>query len=93
MCLAIPGRVIEIDSAVDLSFRTAIVDFTGITKTISLSLTPEARIGDYVLVHVGFALTVISEEEAAKTLAFIQSMTDAEDVRRELEGGEGRAET
>ena len=88
MCLAIPGRVVEIEPAADPAFRVATVDFTGITKTISLSLTPEARPGDYVLVHVGFALTVISEEEAEKTLAFLRSMTAPEEMARELQGGE-----
>jgi hydrogenase expression/formation protein HypC len=84
MCLAIPGRVVYVDPAVDPSFRMATVDFTGITKSISLSLTPEARVGDYVLVHVGFALTIISEEEAAKTLAFLQSVAEPDELRREL---------
>ena len=71
MCLAVPGRVIRIDGA-DAAFRLATVDFSGITKSISLSFTPEARPGDYVLVHVGFALTVISDDEAQKTLAFLK---------------------
>ena len=51
--------------------------------------TPET-LGDYVLVHVGFALTVISEEEAEKTLAFLRSMAAPEEIARELEGEEGR---
>jgi hydrogenase expression/formation protein HypC len=85
MCLAVPGRVIRIDPAVDPAFRMATVDFTGITKSISLSLTPEAQMGDYVLVHVGFALTVISEEEAEKTLAFLKTVAGPDELRRELE--------
>jgi hydrogenase expression/formation protein HypC len=91
MCLAIPGRVIQIDSAVDPSFRMATVDFTGITKSISLSLTPEAQVGDYVLVHVGFALTVISEEEARKTIAFLETVTARDEIRRELSAEAGEA--
>jgi hydrogenase expression/formation protein HypC len=85
MCLAIPGRVIVVDHDTDPELRVAMVDFSGITKPISLSLTPEARIGDYVLVHVGFALTVISEEEAQKTLAFLATIATADELRLELE--------
>jgi hydrogenase expression/formation protein HypC len=84
MCLAIPGRVIAIEPAADPVFRTAKVDFTGIVKQISLSLTPDAQVGDYVLVHVGFALTIVSEEEAAKTIAFLETLTEPGELRREL---------
>ena len=91
MCLAIPGRVVHIEPAVDPSLRIAKVDFSGITKDISLSLTPEAQPGDYVLVHVGFALTILSEEEALKTLEFLQTITQPDELQRELgiEGSEG----
>ena len=85
MCLAIPGRVIRIDAA-DAAFRLATVDFDGITKAISLSFTPEARPGDYVLVHVGFALTVICEREAQKTLAFLKDTAPPDEIRSELTG-------
>jgi len=85
MCRAIPGRIVEVDPAADLALRIAKVDFSGITKAISLSLTPEARLGDYVLVHVGFALTVISEAEAEKTIAFPTTIATAEGPRREFE--------
>jgi hydrogenase expression/formation protein HypC len=84
MCLAIPGRVIEIEPAADPAFRMAKVDFTGIVKQISLSLTPEAKLGDYVLVHVGFALTIVNEDEAAKTIAFLETVAAPEELRREL---------
>ena len=84
MCLAIPGRVIDIGPAVDPLLRMAKVDFAGITKDISLSLTPEARLGDYVLVHVGFALTVLSEEEALKTVEFLRTIAGPDELQREL---------
>lgn len=64
MCLAIPGKVIEISGA-ELA-RTARVDFSGVIKEVSLAYTPEAKPGDYVIVHVGFALSVIDPEEAQK---------------------------
>ena len=91
MCLAIPGRVVHIEPGVDPSLRIAKVDFSGITKDISLFLTPEAQPGDYVLVHVGFALTILSEEEALKTLEFLQTITQPDELQRELgiEGSEG----
>ena len=60
------------------------VDFSGITKDISLSLTPEAQLGDYVLVHVGFALTIVSEEEALKTIEFLKTITEPDELQREL---------
>jgi hydrogenase expression/formation protein HypC len=85
MCLAIPGRVTHIDTASDPALRVATVAFSGITKSISLALTPEAQEGDYVLVHVGFALTIISEEEALNTLRFLETIVTADEVRRELE--------
>ena len=83
MCLAIPGRVIRIDAA-DAAFRLGTVDFGGVIKSISLSFTPEAQPGDYVLVHVGFALTVISEDEAQKTLAFLKDVALPDEIRYEL---------
>ena len=88
MCLAIPGRVVHIEPAFDPSLRIATVDFAGITKSISLSFTPEAVVGDYVLVHVGFALTILSEEEALKNLAFLRTLADPDEIRRELGEGE-----
>jgi hydrogenase expression/formation protein HypC len=66
MCLAIPGKVISIDSEADPTLRTAKVDFGGVRKEVSLAFTPDANPGDYVLVHVGFALSVVNEEEARK---------------------------
>ena len=89
MCLAIPGRIVRIEASVDPSLRMARVDFAGITKAISLVLTPEAEPGDYVLVHVGFALTVISEDEAVKTRAFLETVASADDLRQELAAGGG----
>ena len=58
--------MISIDSEVDATLRTAKVDFGGVQKDVSLAFTPEANPGDYVLVHVGFALSVVDEGEAQK---------------------------
>ena len=79
MCLAIPGRVIEITGA-DSYFRTARVSFGGIIKQVSLACVPEARVDDYVLVHVGMALSVIDEKEAAEVFSYLKEMGDIEDL-------------
>jgi hydrogenase expression/formation protein HypC len=84
MCLAIPGRIVLIEPATDPAFRVAKVDFAGISKRISLSLTPEAEVGDYVLVHVGFALTIVCEEEARNALAFLETIASPAELRAEL---------
>ncbi|MDR3405840.1 MAG: HypC/HybG/HupF family hydrogenase formation chaperone [Chthoniobacter sp.] len=65
MCLAIPGQLLEIHGD-DPLLRTGRVSFSGIIKEVHLACTPEARIHDYVLVHVGFTISVIDESEAAK---------------------------
>ncbi len=66
MCLAIPGKLIEVDTSMDPAFRTGMVSFEGITRRVNLSMVPEAVKNDYVLVHVGVALSVIDEAEAGK---------------------------
>ena len=71
MCLAVPGRILNVDGD-DPAFRSANVDFCGVRKTVSLSFTPEARPGDFVLVHVGFAISRIDEEEAARTFRYLE---------------------
>jgi hydrogenase expression/formation protein HypC len=70
MCLAIPGQILEIEGS-DPLLRSGRVSFAGIVKRANLAYVPEAKTGDYVLVHAGFALTVIDEAEALKTLAYL----------------------
>jgi len=67
MCLAVPGRLVAISGEDGLA-RSGRVDFGGVVKTVSLALVPEAREGDYVLVHVGFALTRVDQAEAQRVL-------------------------
>lgn len=64
MCLAVPGRILSTEGAEFA--RTGRVDFGGIVKEINLAYVPEAEIGDYVLVHVGFAMSVLDEVEASR---------------------------
>ena len=73
MCLAVPGRVLTIDGE-DPAFRSGNVDFCGVRKTVNLAFTPEAKAGDYVLVHVGFAISRIDEQEASKTFRYLQEI-------------------
>lgn len=75
MCLAIPGRIIdEYDSG---SLRMGRVDFGGVVREACLEYVPEARIGDYTVIHVGFAISVLSEEEAQATLELLRSIEAA----------------
>jgi len=76
MCLAVPGIVLEIEGD-DPAFRHASVDFSGVRREVSLAFTPEAQCGDYVLVHAGFALTVIDPQEAELTLAELRNLGEA----------------
>ena len=72
MCLAIPGKIL---SEEDLGFaRTARVQFGGIVRQVRLDFVPEAATGDYVLVHVGFAISKIDEEEAQRTYKLLAEM-------------------
>src|ERR1700758_4783595 len=73
MCLAVPGRVLSVDGA-DPAFRLGSVDFCGIRKSVNLAFTPEAQPGDFVLVHVGFAIARIDGEEAMRTFQYLKSI-------------------
>lgn len=80
MCLAIPGKIIKIDALLDDIFRTAKVSFGGIQKEINLCMVPEAQLGDYVLVHVGVAISKIDEEEALKVFDYLKAMGEVEEL-------------
>jgi hydrogenase expression/formation protein HypC len=80
MCLGIPGRVVEIRD--DAGLPMGKVDFGGVRKEACLAYLPEVGLGDYVIVHVGFAISRVDEEEALKTLEILATMGDL--VRQEL---------
>lgn len=80
MCLAIPGKITSIAAELDETFRLAKVSFGGIVKDVNLAMVPEARIGDYVLVHVGVAISVVDEEEAKKTFRYLQQIGELEEL-------------
>ncbi len=75
MCLAIPGRITEIRDN-DPVTRSGTVDFGGVTKEVNLSFVPDARPGDYVIVHAGFALNTIDETEAGKILETLDEIEE-----------------
>ncbi|MFX4221916.1 MAG: HypC/HybG/HupF family hydrogenase formation chaperone [Thalassobaculum sp.] len=75
MCLAVPGRILDIEGD-DPLMRTGRVDFGGVTKTINLAYVPEATVGDHVLVHVGFAISVIDEAEAMRMFEHLREIDD-----------------
>ena len=80
MCLAIPGKVEEITNQLDEVFRMGRVAFGDIKKEINLSMVPDAKIGDYVMVHVGVAISVVDEEEANKTFELLKQMGELDDL-------------
>jgi hydrogenase expression/formation protein HypC len=80
MCLAIPGKILSICSQLDETFRYGKVSFGGITKEVNLCMVPEAKTGDYVLVHVGVAISMIDEVEAQLTFSYLQQIGEAEEL-------------
>ena len=83
MCLAIPGRVTSVTGD-DPLWRTGKVDFGGIVKEGSLAYVPEVKIGEYVIVHVGFALSRLDENEAKKVFQYLKEMDELTELK---EGG------
>jgi hydrogenase expression/formation protein HypC len=74
MCLAIPGKVIEIETTGSAGVKTGKVSFGGIVKNVCLEYVPETKVGEYVLVHVGFALSRVDEEEADRTYKLLEEL-------------------
>ena len=75
MCLAVPGKVLDVQGD-DPLIRTARVSFAGVIKQVSLSCAPEAKVGDYVLVHVGVAISIVDQAEAEQTYNYLKQMGD-----------------
>lgn len=80
MCLAIPGKVVAITAQLDETFRFAKVSFGGVMKEVNLAMLPDARVGDYVLVHVGVAISKVDEEEALKTFEYIKQIGELDEL-------------
>jgi hydrogenase expression/formation protein HypC len=76
MCLGVPGRIVAIEPS-GSGLRMGTVDFEGLRRQVCLNYAPEAVLGDYVIVHVGFAISRLDEQEAARTLAVIRAIPAA----------------
>ncbi len=75
MCLAVPGKITSIEGEQPL-LRTGKIDFGGVLKEASLAYVPEAKVGDYVIVHVGFAISRLDEQEATQVFEYLRQMGD-----------------
>lgn len=84
MCLGVPGKILEIHA--DRGLRMAKIDFGGVTREACIETLPEAKIGDYTIVHAGFALNLLSEEEALETLELLREMIALEEELGEETG-------
>ena len=77
MCLAVPGKIVEIAEVEGL--QMARVDFGGVFREACLDYVPEARVGDYCVIHVGFAISLLSEKDAMETLELLKQISNLED--------------
>jgi hydrogenase expression/formation protein HypC len=80
MCLAIPGKVLSISGAEPLT-RMGRIDFAGVVKQASLAYVPEVVVGDYVIVHVGFALSKVDEDEAQKVFGYLKQIGELDELK------------
>lgn len=81
MCLAIPGKILSIANQLDETFRYGKVSFGGIIKEVNLCMVPDAKIDDYVLVHVGVAISIIDEEEAQITFDYLKQIGEVDELK------------
>ncbi|HEY7729103.1 MAG TPA: HypC/HybG/HupF family hydrogenase formation chaperone [Candidatus Eisenbacteria bacterium] len=86
MCLAVPGQVLEITRDEAAGFVTGKARFGGIVKDVNLTYTPEVAVGDYVIVHVGFALSRIGEEEAREVFRMLEQLGETRELTIPEEG-------
>jgi len=82
MCLAVPGKIVTIEGE-DEVLRSGRVNFGGVIKQVNLAYVPEAKVGDYVLVHVGFAINTINEEEANQVFEYLREMGELAELESE----------
>lgn len=82
MCLAIPGRILSVSGEGPID-RTGRVSFGGIVKEVNLAYTPEAKVDDYVIVHVGFALSIVDEAEAHRIFEYLKEMDELAELNHE----------
>lgn len=87
MCLAVPGKLVSVEGDDPFS-KTGKVDFGGILKEVNLALVPEVKTGDYVLVHVGMAISTVDEEEALKVFEYLRQMDELAELEEDKEEDE-----
>ncbi len=80
MCLAIPGKILEIGKGSTETNRPGQVAFGGISREVNLCFLPEAKVGDYVLVHVGVAISMVDEDEARQTLTYLRTIGELDEL-------------
>ncbi len=80
MCLAVPGKVISIDEDTPPETRMAKVSFGGVLKDVCVAAVPEAKVDDYLIVHVGFALQIMDEEEANEVFSYLKELGELEEA-------------
>ncbi|WP_224484452.1 HypC/HybG/HupF family hydrogenase formation chaperone [Robertkochia aurantiaca] len=80
MCLAIPGKLIAVTDQLDGTFRMGNVSFDGVIKNVSLALVPDARVGDYLMIHVGAAISIVDETEARKTFEVLKQLGELDEL-------------
>jgi len=83
MCLAVPGKILSIDDSNGELMKIGKVSFGGIVKEVNLAYTPEAKVDDYVIVHVGFALNTVDESEAMKVFEYLREIDGLEELTGE----------
>jgi hydrogenase expression/formation protein HypC len=88
MCLAIPGKVVDLQNSEDETNRPGKVSFGGILQEVNFCFLPDVELEDYVLVHVGVALSKIDENEALETLKYLKEMGELDELNPD-QGGEG----
>jgi hydrogenase expression/formation protein HypC len=89
MCLGIPGKIVEIYEQHDLPMGK--IEFGGVAKEICLAYTPEARVDDYVIVHAGFAISCVNEEEAQEIFSYLAQFGETAEVEEKPTPGQRRA--
>ncbi len=90
MCLAVPGKVTKIEES-PVGMTMGKVNFGGIVKTVCLAYVPEVQVGDYVVVHVGFAISKVDEAEAAKVFQYLKEMNELDELAGESRDDEGES--
>ena len=83
MCLAVPGKILDIHGPAESVQRAGRVSFGGVIKQVNLACVPEAKVGDYVVVHVGLALSTIDKKEAERTLEYFRQIGELAELEME----------